>query len=143
MLTVKLASWKAWPEEIRLGLAQLARRIPREAERLAHKLERKLNVSREQLTVESALEKLRLEEGLDRNGLDHICWDALRLLAKQQRPVGRETLAQRLGVVDEDKLVTEIIPALQSLGLVEQVAGGQLITDRGRNYLRNEPPPSS
>jgi Holliday junction resolvasome RuvABC ATP-dependent DNA helicase subunit len=143
MLAVKRVEWNAWPDKIRLGLAQLARRVPREAERLAQKLERKMSVSREQLTLEVALEKLRLEEGLDRNGLDQVCWDTLRLLAKQSRPVGRETLAQRLGIADEDKLISEVIPSLQSLGLVEQVAGGQVITDRGRNYLRNEAPSAS
>ena len=100
-------------------------------------------VSREPLTIDAALEKLRLEEGLDRNGLDQVFWQTLRLLAKQPRPVGRETLAQRLGVVDEEKLVSEIIPGLQALGLVEQGPGGQVITDRGRNYLRNEAPPTT
>lgn len=143
MLRVKKVEWAAWPEGIRSGLAGLARCIPREAERLAQKLERKMLVSREPLTIDAALEKLRLEEGLDRNGLDQVFWQTLRLLAKQPRPVGRETLAQRLGVVDEEKLVSEIIPGLQALGLVEQGPGGQVITDRGRNYLRNEAPPTT
>lgn len=143
MLRVKNAEWASWPETIRHGLARLSRCIPREAERLAQKLERKMNVSREPLTLASALEKLRLEEGLDRNGLDQVCWETLRLLAKQARPLGKETLAQRLGIVDEDKLVSEIIPGLQALSLVEQVPGGQIITDSGRNYLRNEAPPTS
>lgn len=142
MLEVKNELWARWDEEIRSGIAQLARCIPREAERLAQKLERKLNVSRERLTMPEALEKLRVEEGLDRNGLDHVCWAALRHLAKQSRPIGRDTLAKQLGTTDEDKLVSEVVPALQTLGLVNQVAGGQVITDRGRNYLRNEPPPS-
>jgi Holliday junction resolvasome RuvABC ATP-dependent DNA helicase subunit len=141
MLSVKKNEWAAWSEDIRTGLARLSRCIPREAERLAQKLERKMSVSREPLTIEGALEKLRLEEGLDRNGLDQVCWDMLRHLAKQARPLGRETLAKQLGGADEDKLVSEVIPALQSLGLVEQVAGGQKITDRGRNYLRNEAAP--
>jgi Holliday junction resolvasome RuvABC ATP-dependent DNA helicase subunit len=110
---------------------------------MAQKLERKMNVSREPVTLQEALERLRMEEGLDRNGLDQVCWAALRLLAKQARPLGREALAQQMGVADEDKLVSEIIPSLRSLGLVEQVAGGQVITDRGRNYLRNEAPPTS
>jgi Holliday junction resolvasome RuvABC ATP-dependent DNA helicase subunit len=143
MLRVKRAEWASWPEAIRDGLARLSRCIPREAERLAQKLERKMNVTREPLNLDSALEKLRLEEGLDRNGLDQVCWETLRLLAKQARPLGKETLAQRLGIVDEDKLVSEIIPGLQALGLVEQVPGGQIITDTGRNYLRNEAPPTS
>lgn len=143
MLHVKKDAWAAWPEDVRTGLAKLARCIPREAERMAQKLERKMTVSRERVTLEVALEKLRVEEGLDRNGLDQVCWAALRLLAKQARPLGRETLAQQMGLVDEDKLVSEIIPSLRSLGLVEQVAGGQVITDRGRNYLRNEAPPTS
>src|SRR5437868_2124294 len=114
-------------------IARLASRIPREAERLAQKLERKMKVSREPLTVEQGLERLRIEEGLDRNGLDSLCWDTLRLLAKEARPIGRDRLAQRLGIADEEKLVNEIIPRLQSLGLVEQIAGGQKISDRGRN----------
>lgn len=143
MLRVKKDAWAAWPEEVRAGLAKLARCIPREAERMAQKLERKMAVSRERATLEVALERLRVEEGLDRNGLDQVCWAALRLLARQARPLGRETLAQQMGVVDEDKLVSEIIPSLRALGLVEQVAGGQAITDRGRNYLRNEAPPTS
>ena len=143
MLRVKNRTWADWPEEIRLGLARLARCIPREAERMAFKLERKMSVGRERATLEAALEKLRTEEGLDRNGLDQVCWAALRLLAKQPRPLGRETLAQEMGIVDEEKLVSEIIPSLRALGLVEQVAGGQVITDRGRNYLRNEAPPTS
>jgi Holliday junction resolvasome RuvABC ATP-dependent DNA helicase subunit len=143
MLRVKRDIWAAWPEEIRMGLAKLSRCIPREAERMAQKLGRKLSVSRERVSLEVALERLRVEEGLDRNGLDQVCWAALRLLAKQARPLGRETLAQQMGVVDEDKLVSEIIPSLRYLGLVEQVAGGQVITDRGRNYLRNEAPPTS
>jgi Holliday junction resolvasome RuvABC ATP-dependent DNA helicase subunit len=143
MLFVKKEVWANWPEQVRSGIAQLARCIPREAERLAQKLDRKMAVSREPLTLEVALEKLRLEEGLDRHGLDQLCWDTLRLLAKQSRPVGRETLAQQLRSADEEKLTSEIIPGLQALGLVEQVAGGQTITDRGRNYLRNEAPPSS
>jgi Holliday junction resolvasome RuvABC ATP-dependent DNA helicase subunit len=141
MLRVKSHAWAEWPISVCEGIARLARCIPREAERLAQKLERKLKVSREPLTLEQALERLRVEEGLDRNGLDRLCWDALRLLAKEPRPIGRERLAQRLGVVDEEKLVTEIIPSLQSLGLIEQMAGGQTMTDRGRNYLRNEAPP--
>jgi len=141
MLAVKSAIWASWPEPIRMGLAQLSRRIPREAERLAQKLERKLAVSRERLLVDGAIEKLRLEEGLDRNGLDHVCWEVLRHMTKQKRPVGRETLAKQLGVSDEEKLVSEIMPALQNLGLIEQVAGGQRITDLGRNYLRNEASP--
>lgn len=143
MLEVKKDIWAQWAEDIRSGIARLARCIPREAERLAQKLERKLNVSRERLTLPEALEKLRVEEGLDRNGLDHVCWAMLRHLAKQSRPVGRETLAKQLGSADEDKLVSEVIPALQLLGLVNQVAGGQAITDRGRNYLRNEASPST
>jgi len=143
MLTVKTDAWRAWPDEVRCGLAQLSRCIPREAERLAQKLERKMAVSRERLPIEGALEKLRLEEGLDRHGLDQVCWATLCHLAKQPRPVGRETLANQLGGADEEKLVSEVIPALQALGLVEQVAGGQRITDRGRNYLRNEAPPTS
>jgi Holliday junction resolvasome RuvABC ATP-dependent DNA helicase subunit len=142
MLAVKKPVWAEWPSEIRLGIARLSRCIPREAERLAQKLERKMTVSLESLTLEGALEKLRLEEGLDRNGLDRVGWDLLRLLARQTRPLGRETLANQLGRADEDKLVSEIIPSLQALGLIEQVAGGQRISDRGRNYLRNEPPPA-
>lgn len=143
MLAVKNRDWHSWPETIRIGIAQLSRCIPREAERLAQKLERKMAVSRERLPLEGALEKLRVEEGLDRHGLDQVCWAVLRHLAKQTRPVGRETLANQLGTTDEEKLVSELIPALQNLGLVEQVAGGQKITDRGRNYLRNESPPTS
>jgi Holliday junction resolvasome RuvABC ATP-dependent DNA helicase subunit len=143
MLRVKKDTWATWPEEIRTGLAKLARCIPREAERMAKKLERKMAVSREHVGLAAALEKLRIEEGLDRNGLDQVCWGALRLLAKQARPLGREALAQQMGIVDEDKLVSEIIPSLRTLGLVEQVAGGQAITDRGRNYLRNEAAPTS
>jgi holliday junction DNA helicase RuvB len=142
MLAVKKREWHSWPEAIRIGIAQLSRCIPREAERLAQKLERKMAVSRERLPLEGALEKLRVEEGLDRHGLDQVCWAALRHLAKQPRPVGRETLANQLGTTDEEKLVSELIPTLQNLGLVEQVAGGQKITDGGRNYLRNEAPPT-
>jgi len=141
MLAVKSTTWASWTEAVRLGLARLSRCIPREAERLAQKLERKLTVARERLSIEEALEKLRIEEGLDRNGLDHVCWEVLQHMTRQRRPVGRETLAKQLGVADEDKLVSEIMPALQNLGLIEQVAGGQKITDRGRNYLRNEAPP--
>jgi Holliday junction resolvasome RuvABC ATP-dependent DNA helicase subunit len=143
MLRVKSDEWALWSEGIRSGLARLARCIPREAERLAQKLQRKITVSRELLTLDAALEKLRLEEGLDRNGLDEVCWNTLRQLAKQKRPVGRETLAKQLGSADEEKINSEIIPALQALELVEQVAGGQIITDRGRNYLRNEAAPTS
>lgn len=143
MLSIKKLEWANWSPTIRSGLAQLSRCIPREAERLAQKLQRKLAVTREPLTLDAALEKLRLEEGLDRNGLDQVCWETLRLLSKQPRPVGKDTLAQRLGIADEDKMVSEIIPGLQSLGLVDQVAGGQIITDRGRNYLRNEAAPST
>jgi Holliday junction resolvasome RuvABC ATP-dependent DNA helicase subunit len=141
MLAVKRDDWSAWPETIREGIARLSRCVPREAERLAQKLDRKIAVSRERLSVEAALEKLRLEEGLDRNGLDHVRWEMLRHLAKQNRAVGRETLAKQLGITDEEKMVSEVIPNLQSLGLVAQVQGGQVITDRGRNYLRNEAPP--
>jgi Holliday junction resolvasome RuvABC ATP-dependent DNA helicase subunit len=143
MLTVKKGEWQTWPESVRCGIAQLSRCIPREAERLAQKLERKMAVSRERLPLEGALEKLRIEEGLDRHGLDQVCWATLRHLAKQMRPIGRETLAKQLGAADEEKLVSEVIPALQNQGLIEQVAGGQRITDRGHNYLRNEAPPTS
>jgi Holliday junction resolvasome RuvABC ATP-dependent DNA helicase subunit len=143
MIAVKDGTWATWPLEVREGIARLSRCTPREAERMAQKLGKKLAVSRERLTIVEALERLRLEEGLDRNGLDQVCWQVLRLLAKESRPIGRDRLAQRLGVVDEEKLVTEVIPSLQTLGLVEQAAGGQLITDRGRNYLRNESPPTS
>src|ERR1019366_6381216 len=132
MLTVKKGEWQGWPEPVLRGIAQLARCIPREAERLVQKLQRKMAVSREKLPLESALEKLRIEEGLDRHGLDQVCWATLRHLTKQFRPVGRETLAKQIGITDEEKLVSEVIPALQNLGLVEQVAGGQKITDRGR-----------
>lgn len=141
MLAVKEGNWRQWPETILCGVAQLARCIPREAERLVQKLHRKMEVSREKLSLEGALEKLRIEEGLDRNGLDQVCWTTLRHLAKQSRPLGRDTLAQQIGLSDQDQLISEKIPALQALGLVEQVAGGQRITDRGRNYLRNESPP--
>jgi Holliday junction resolvasome RuvABC ATP-dependent DNA helicase subunit len=142
MLAVKNPTWKEWPEEVRVNLAMLSRCVPREAERLAQKLERKMHVSRERLSVSEAQEKLRLEEGLDRNGLDRVFWKSLRALAKHDRPVGRDQLAQQLGLADPEKLVDEIIPTLQSRGLVVQVAGGQQITDRGRLYLRNEPAPS-
>lgn len=142
MLAVKQPIWHGWEDNIRTGIARLSRCIPREAERLAQKLERKMKVSLETLTPDAALEKLRLEEGLDRNGLDRTCWDLLRLMAKQTRALGRETLANQMGQADEAKLVSEVIPSLQALGLVEQVAGGQKITDRGRNYLRNEAPPA-
>jgi Holliday junction resolvasome RuvABC ATP-dependent DNA helicase subunit len=142
MLAVKNPTWKEWPDEVRVSLALLSRCVPREAERLAQKLERKMHVSRERLSVTEAQEKLRLEEGLDRNGLDRVFWKSLRALAKHDRPVGRDQLAQQLGLADHEKLVDEIIPTLQSRGLVIQVPGGQQITDRGRLYLRNEPAPS-
>lgn len=142
MISLKSSAWAAWPDSVREGIAKLSRCIPREAERLANKLERKLRVSREALGPEQALERLRVEEGLDRNGLDRLCWDVLRKLAAQAGPRGKETLANILGVADERKLTEELIPALEALGLIEQVSGGQRITDKGRNYLRNESPPS-
>ena len=94
--------------------------------------------------LEVALEKLRLEEGLDRHGLDHVCWSILRYLAKQSRPLGREALAQQIGLTDADQIIDEKIPNLVSLGLIESAGSqGQKITDCGRNYLRNESPPST
>jgi hypothetical protein len=144
MLTVKKGAWQVWPEPVLRGIAQLARRMPREAERLAQKLERKMTVSREEIPLETALEKLRLEEGLDRYGLDHVSWSILRYLAKQLRPLGRESLAQQIGLTDEDQIVDDKIPTLLSLGLIESAGSqGQKITDLGRNYLRNESPPSA
>ena len=133
--------WSSWPDETREGIAHLARSIPREAERLAGRLERKMQVTLEELTLDEALEKLRIEEGLDRNGLDKISWLALQTLAKERKPMGKELVAQRMAIADEQKLTGEIIPTLQRLGLVNQVVGGQVITDQGRNYLRNEKPP--
>jgi len=141
ILYVKNPTWQRWPDEIREGIARLARSIPREAERLAKRLERKLEVSLEEITLEDALEKLRVEEGLDRNGLDMLSWETLHTLAKETKPIGRDLVARRISTADEQKLTDEIIPALQRLALVKQVAGGQVITDKGRNYLRNEKPP--
>jgi Holliday junction resolvasome RuvABC ATP-dependent DNA helicase subunit len=141
MLATKQGEWQIWPESVLCGIARLARCIPREALRLVQKLQRKMTVARENLPLESALEKLRIEEGLDRNGLNQVCWEVLRQLAKQKRPIGRDTLANQLGAVDEEKLISEVIPDLQKQSLIEQVAGGQRITDKGLNYLRNEPSP--
>lgn len=144
MLTVKKGEWQGWPEPVLCGIAQLARRIPREAERLVQKLLRKMSVSLEKVPLEVALEKLRLEEGLDRHGLDNVCWSILRYLAKQSHPLGRDSLAQQIGLTDTNQIIDEKIPALLSLGLIESVANqGQKISDRGRNYLRNESPPSA
>lgn len=141
ILEIKNPSWSSWPDETRESIARLARSVPREAERLAERLERKMQVALEELTLEEALEKLRIEEGLDRNGLDKLSWLALQTLAKEMKPIGKELTAQRMAIADEQKLTDEIIPALQRMGLVNQVAGGQVITDQGRNYLRNEKPP--
>lgn len=143
MLATKSPVWAAWPEEVRHLLATLSRCIPREAERLAAKLERKMAVAREHLEIKQAIEKLRVEEGLDRNGLDRVYWKALLALAKQDRPLGRDALAQQLGITDSERLVEEIVPKLRSMGLVAQHANGQQITDRGRLYIRNEAPPSA
>ena len=141
MLTVKDANFAEWGEDVRIGIARLARNQPREAERLARKLQRKLSVALEHLSLNEALERLRLEEGLDRYGLDKQAWAVLLGLARERKSLGKDALAQQLGIVDEEKLVSEIIPALRAMGLVEQVAGGQKITDRGMNYLRNEEKP--
>lgn len=142
MLTVKDVNFAEWSEDVRIGIARLARNQPREAERLARKLQRKLSVALEALSLHEALERLRLEEGLDRNGLDKQAWAVLLGLARERKALGKDALAQQLGIVDEEKLVSEIIPALRAMGLVEQVAAkGQKITDRGMNYLRNEEKP--
>ena len=143
MLTVKKGEWQKWPEPVLCGIAQLARRIPREAERLVQKLHRKMEVSLEKVLLEVALEKLRLEEGLDRHGLDNVCWSILRYLAKQSHPLGRESLAQQIGLTDAGQIIEEKIPALVSLGLIESAGNqGLKISDRGRNYIRNESSPS-
>jgi hypothetical protein len=143
MLTVKKGEWQKWPEPVLCGIAQLARRIPREAERLVQKLHRKMEVSLEKVPLEVALEKLRLEEGLDRHGLDNVCWSILRYLAKQSHPLGRESLAQQIGLTDAGQIIEEKIPTLVSLGLIESAGNqGLKISDRGRNYIRNESSPS-
>jgi Holliday junction resolvasome RuvABC ATP-dependent DNA helicase subunit len=143
MLTVKKGEWQKWPEPVLCGISQLARRIPREAERLVQKLHRKMEVSLEKVPLEVALEKLRLEEGLDRHGLDNVCWSILRYLAKQSHPLGRESLAQQIGLTDAGQIIEEKIPTLVSLGLIESAGNqGLKISDRGRNYIRNESSPS-
>ena len=69
--------------------------------------------------------------GIDGNGLDRVERRAVQLLVARGRPLGRETLAARLGVdLATWRDVHE--PWLERSGLVERMEAGRVATSKAR-----------
>jgi len=126
------------PQPITLRLARLSQRIPRVAIRLSQDLLRRQQVSLDSnATWESHLAELQKAEGLDDLGLGPLHRRLLSLLAAQGGPVGLETLQNLLGESDRQYVEREILTGLQRAGFVTVQPSGRVITDEGKEYLKN------
>jgi Holliday junction resolvasome RuvABC ATP-dependent DNA helicase subunit len=133
---VRLRFPDVWPESVYLAIAQLGRRVPRIALELARELETAITVAEDPgRTVQQHLDDVRRARELDELGLTLTDLEYLSNLARENRPVGEQTLLNMLGTVDRDRIVDEIEPFLRSLGFIRFGPRGREITPEGRDYL--------
>ena len=118
--------------EAALEVARRSRGTPRESIRI---LERARDIAQVEAApvillahVGQAAERL----GIDRHGLDRVERAAVRLLIERGRPLGRESLAARLGVdLETYRDVHE--PWLERSGLVERTELGRVATPKAND----------
>jgi Holliday junction resolvasome RuvABC ATP-dependent DNA helicase subunit len=103
---------------------------------LARELETAITVAEDPgRTVQQHLDDVRRARELDELGLTLTDLEYLSNLARENRPVGEQTLLNMLGTVDRDRIVDEIEPFLRSLGFIRFGPRGREITPEGRDYL--------
>ena len=76
--------------------------------------------------------------GIDEHGLDPVERSAVTLLIERGRPIGRESLAARLGVdLETFREVHE--PFLERAGLMERTESGRIATRKAHEIYGGEP----
>jgi DNA phosphorothioation-dependent restriction protein DptH len=126
-----------WQSEVYLRIAQLGRLVPRLAFALAEDLRNEMIANPAPRSVAEHLEAVRVSMEIDENGLRLLDLDYLDILDRANRAIGEEAIANQLGTVDRDQVVTEIEPALLRLRLIARTQSGRAITAAGREYLAN------
>jgi Holliday junction resolvasome RuvABC ATP-dependent DNA helicase subunit len=133
---VRLRFPHTWPVSVYLAVAQLGRRVPRIALELAKELETAITVAEDPTaSVPQHLDDVRQARELDELGLTLTDLDYLSHLARENRPIGEQTILNMLGTVDRDRVVDEIEPFLRSLGFIRFGPRGREITEEGKDYL--------
>jgi Holliday junction DNA helicase RuvB len=130
--------YKGWPIDVRRLLAMAGRMTPRMAKERAKDLARILEQDHAGSRPSEALviEVMQKEWGLDRLGLsaqDHVY---LKLVSDSRGPAGLVNLASRLSL-EPDQVEQEIEPFLLGLGLVERTSKGRILTEYGKNCVKD------
>lgn len=79
--------------------------------------------------------------GIDSSGLDELSRRYLALLVEKNRPIGLDFIASSLGEIPET-VEDSVEPYLLSINFVERMPNGRIVTDSGRDFVRNQSPPS-
>jgi holliday junction DNA helicase RuvB len=124
------------PNAVASLVARKSRGTPRIANRYVKTLRDYGTVGRD-ITLESAVEVIFEDLGIDDGGLDGLDRKLLEILATQfaGKPVGLGTLASIVG--EEESTIEEVVePYLLKVGYIERTPRGRQITPAGERYLR-------
>jgi Holliday junction resolvasome RuvABC ATP-dependent DNA helicase subunit len=133
---VRRRTGSIWPAHIYTEIARLGRQVPRVALELAKELETELTVTEyPERPVEEHLEEVRRAREIDKQGLTNTDMDYLRILERENRAIGEQSILNMLGTVDKDRVLNEVEPFLKNLGFIRLGARGREITGEGKEYV--------
>jgi DNA phosphorothioation-dependent restriction protein DptH len=133
---VRRRTGAAWPAEVYTEIARLGRSVPRVALELAKELETELTVTEYlERPVTEHLDEVRKAREIDKLGLTVTDYEYLKILERENRPVGEQPMVNMLGTVDKDRVLNEVEPFLKRLNFIRLGARGREITDQGKEYV--------
>jgi len=126
-----------WPDEVYLRIAKLGRLVPRVALEVAKDLETTVKVSdTPERSIQEHLDEVKDLREIDERGLTRLDREYMSALESEGRPVGEKALLSLMGVVDKERIVSEVEPFLRRLDFVRLSPNGRGLTASGRRYLR-------
>jgi len=126
------------PADVLELVARCARLTPRRAFELAQDIVDEKQMAGRHNWQDCAKEVLRTRGVVSRNGVTKKDLDYLELLKREGRPLGARVVVSALGLLEADELTEDIEPYLvHDLRFIEYTQKGRMITERGREFVRD------
>jgi Holliday junction DNA helicase RuvB len=123
-------------DEIAMAIARRSVGIPRLALKYSSRVRDYCQASGRFIIEIGDVKKAFHELGIDRRGLDSLQREYLRILAKDKKAIGLDSISAMLGEFQTDFVKKMLEPHLQKLGFIVSTPKGRLITGAGYEYIQ-------